>query len=346
MRILIEAHHPAHIHFWKYPIRELQARGHEVLMIGRDRDVMRRLLGVYDWIPAEIPRRETNRNRFPLFAMLGRQFAMFRALREFRPQVVASLMGSYTQLSKCFGCKNLVFTDSEHQSFNHKIAHPFADEIHTPECFYLDLGVKQTRYDSIHELAFLNAKYYQPNAAVLDRYDLNAGAYVVIRLSAWNTLHDVSQSGIGERIYGFVNAHKAKGRILIVAEEGKLPAGLEMFATQIAPQDFHCVLAFARFVLTEGASTASEASCLGVPTVYINSIPTMGYLNKLSGECSTLECFQEPTLGMNKAEAWLSQIEQDNSFDFEARNRFREELCARHIDLLEYVVDVIEAQAL
>jgi len=346
MRILIEAHHPAHIHFWKYPIRELQARGHEVRMVGRERDVMRRLLEVYDWISAEIPQRETRKNRFPLFAMLGRQLVMFRALRRFRPQVVASLMGSYTQLSKCFGCKNLVFTDSEHQSFNHKIAHPFADEIHTPKCFYLDLGAKQARYDSIHELAFLNTKYYHPDAAVLDRYDLNTGAYVVIRLSAWNTLHDVSQSGIGERIYDFVNAHKANGRILLVAEEGKVPPGLEMLATQIAPQDFHCVLAFARFVLTEGASTASEASCLGVPTVYINSIPTMGYLNKLSEGLGTLECFQEAALGMNRAEAWLSQIEQDSCFDIEARNSFREELCARHIDLVEYVVYVIEAQAL
>ena len=54
MKILLEAHHPAHIHFWKYPVRELQARGHELLMIARDRDVMRRLLEVYDWIPIEI----------------------------------------------------------------------------------------------------------------------------------------------------------------------------------------------------------------------------------------------------------------------------------------------------
>ena len=31
MKILLEAHHPAHIHFWKYPVRELIERGHEVL---------------------------------------------------------------------------------------------------------------------------------------------------------------------------------------------------------------------------------------------------------------------------------------------------------------------------
>ena len=61
MRIIIEAHHPAHIHFWKYPIRELQKQGHKVLMVARDRDVMRRLLEAYDWIPAIVPKRSSRR---------------------------------------------------------------------------------------------------------------------------------------------------------------------------------------------------------------------------------------------------------------------------------------------
>ena len=76
MEILIEAHHPAHIHFWEYPVRELIERGHEVLMIGRHRDVMRRLLDVYDWIPAEIPKRKTGKNKFPLVEMLERQWTV------------------------------------------------------------------------------------------------------------------------------------------------------------------------------------------------------------------------------------------------------------------------------
>jgi len=146
MRVLIEAHHPAHIHFWKYPVLELIERGHEILMIGRDRDVMRRLLEVYDWIPAEIPTRRTGKNKFPLVEMLERQWAVAQAIRRFKPDVIASLMGSYTQSAKLLGVRNLVFTDSEFQHFNHRIAHPFADEIHTPDCFYKDLGRKQWRY--------------------------------------------------------------------------------------------------------------------------------------------------------------------------------------------------------
>ena len=67
MRVLLEAHHPAHVHFWKYPVRELQARGHEVLLIGRDRDVMRRLLEVYEWIPSVIPPRRSRNNNCLLY---------------------------------------------------------------------------------------------------------------------------------------------------------------------------------------------------------------------------------------------------------------------------------------
>lgn len=94
MKILLEAHHPAHIHFWKYVFRELQARGHEVLMIGPDRDILRRLLEVYDWIPADIPERQTRNNRFPSIEMLQRQWAMVHAIQRFKPDIVGSSMGS------------------------------------------------------------------------------------------------------------------------------------------------------------------------------------------------------------------------------------------------------------
>lgn len=343
MGILIEAHHPSDIHFWKYTVRLLVERGHDVRVLGRHRDIMMQLFESYDWMPLLIPRHDSGTSRFPLLPMLQRQVEVIRAIRRFRPQVVASLMGSYTQMAKLFGCKNIVFTDSEHQKFNHWISHPFADEVHTPDAFYLNLGVKQRRYNSIHELSFLHSKYYRPHVEVLSDYSLEAGGYVVIRLSAWNTLHDINQAGIGQFIYSFVHKHKAKKRILIVAEEGKVPHGLEFLATRVRPDHFHCILAFSQFVLSEGASTASEAACLGVPTVYINSLPTMGYLKKLEDECDTLRCFQEPSAGLSVADNWLSQIELADEFNMDDRLSFREALSSRHIDLVQYVVDRLES---
>ena len=124
MRLLIEAHHPGDIHFWKYPIRELIERGHDVKMIARDRDVMRALVDAYSWIPAEVPNRSNRKNKFPLSEMLSRQWAVAQEILRFKPSVVASLFGSYCQTARLLGCRNIIFTDSEFQHFNHRIAHP------------------------------------------------------------------------------------------------------------------------------------------------------------------------------------------------------------------------------
>lgn len=309
MRILLEAHHPAHIHFWKYPVRELRDQGHEVLMIGRDRDVMRRLLEVYDWIPAEIPKRRTKNNRFPMVEMLERQWAVARAIRRFKPDVVASLMGSYTQSAKLLGVRNVIFTDSEFQRFNHRIAHPFADEIYTPECFYKDLGPKQRRYQGFHELMFLRTSYFSPNPRVLKRYgDLKEGGYIVIRLSAWNTLHDVGQRGLGDSFLKFIKQNCQRFRIVVSKEDAgqKEFSGVETICP--APEDFHDILYYSAFVLTEGASTASEAACLGVPAVYVNSTESRGYLSMLEAEFGAVRCFENGESGINFANHWLGRI--------------------------------------
>jgi predicted glycosyltransferase len=323
MKVLLEAHHPAHIHFWKYVVRALQADGHAVLMIGRDRDVMRRLLEVYDWIPAEIPKRRTKNNRFPLFEMLQRQWAVARAIRRFKPDVVASLMGSYTQCAKLLGVRNVIFTDSEFQHFNHRIAHPFADEIHTPDCFYKDLGPKQRRYAGIHELSFLHPSVFELEPAVLARNGLGGErGYIVIRLSAWNTLHDQKQVGIGARIYGFVEQYAADYQILISAEEGRIPPGLEDYVHPIRAEDFHQILAHASFVLSEGASTAAEAACLGIPCVYINSTEQRGYLAMLEERYAIVESFREAEAGLAAAEKRLAGLRgQSGDLRVEIRTR-------------------------
>ena len=116
------------------------------------------------------------------------------------------------QAARLFGVPNIIFTDSEFQSFNHKIAHPFATRIYTPQCFDKPLGGKQRRYNGYHELAFLHPARFTPRPEVLSRLSVNGGPsvngtggtgapapgqYVVIRTSAWNTLHDIGESGLG-----------------------------------------------------------------------------------------------------------------------------------------------------
>ena len=343
MRILIEAHHPGDIHFWKFPIKELLERGHQIRLLARDRDVMRKLVEAYDWLPATIPTRSGKNNRFPFREMLSRQWLVARECHYFKPDVVASLFGSYAQASGILGIRNVIFTDSEFQHFNHRIAHPFASEIHTPYCFYKPLGNKQRYYRGIHELAFLDGRRYTPDPSVLDGYpNLDKGNYIVIRLSAWNTFHDIHHSGIGQSVRTFINQYKEHWKIVISAEEDQLPEDLRQYAFTLPPHQFHDLLAFSRFVLTEGASTASEAACLGIPTVFINSTEPRGYLKMFENSYGLVRNFKSAEQGIPFAINWLSTHTQA---DLEELQRSREQMLAAHCDVCEYVITVLEKGA-
>lgn len=339
MRILIEAHHPAHIHFWKHPVLKLIEAGHRVLLVGRDRDVMKRLLEVYDWIPYVIPKRRARKNRLPLLEFLQRQMAVGWFISNFNPEVVASLMGSYCQSARLLGRRNVIFTDSEFHHFNHRIAHPFADVVYTPTCFYKDLGHKQRRYRGIHELMFLGPKEFIPDKTVLKRYgDLKPGNYILIRLSAWNTFHDVGQSGFGERVRDLIRRHGKQYKFLVSAEENKLPDNLNAIPVNSAPEDFHHLLSYAAFVLTEGASTASEAGCLGAPTVYVNSTDKLGYIQMLENRYGILRRFTEAGAGLTCADDWIDRLPP---FDWNARIDLRKRIREDHPDGVDFVVQAI-----
>jgi hypothetical protein len=335
MRVLIEAHHPAHVHFWKYPIRELQGQGHEVLMIARDRDVMRQLLESYDWIDAQIPKRKTKNNRFPLVEMLERQWAVARAIRKFKPDVVGSLMGSYTQSAKLFGVRNLIFTDSEFQRFNHRIAHPFADEIHTPECLDIDFGRKHRRYSGFHELAYLRRNHFDVNESQLpSSLEAQPDEYVLMRLCAWNTFHDIGNSGLDpDTLERVVAAITEKYKLFIQPEGGYLPDHLEKYRLAIPPETYHDVLCHAAFIVTEGFTTASEAMISGVPSVVINAI-SCDTLRCQSRQFELVEHYQESAPA---EEAVMRMLAEPSRKDREKGIRYQD----AHCDVTAYVVEQI-----
>lgn len=352
MRLLIEAHHPAHIHFFKHPVRLWRERGDEVLLLGRDRDVMKQLLAAYSFIPTQIITGTRRGNRFPLREMLARQAAVAQTIRSFRPDVVVSLMGSYTQAARVLGVPNIIFTDSEFQSFNHKIAHPFANRIYTPQCFWKPLGRKQHRYRGYHELAFLHPRRFTPRREVLTRLRANGGPaaasrpgssaapepgqYVVIRTSAWNTLHDIGESGFGKALDPMLREVLARYSAYIVPEGGKIAPEWEKYKLSVPPDDYHDVLAFARLVVTEGASTASEAACLGVPSVYVNTT-RRGYLEDQERRYRLVFNFTDPEAAARKVSELLA--EPPSAEELAAAQR---RLVADHIDVSEFVVEELD----
>jgi hypothetical protein len=298
---------------------------------------MKKLLAAYDFIPHEILTAQRENNRFPMEEMLQRQAMVAARIVRFRPDLVLSLMGSYTQSAALLRRPNIIFTDSEFQSFNHRIAHPFATRIYTPECFWKDLGKKQVRYRGYHELAFLHPARFTPNPEVLASMgNPEPGSYVVLRMSAWNTLHDIGKQGFGDSFERFMTELTRRIRVYLVPEGGALPEKWEEHRLRIPPERFHDALAFARLVVTEGASTASEAACLGVPAVYLNTTER-GYLNDQERRYGLVANFEDAASALQKSLALL-----DAPHDRVRYQAARERLVADHIDVTDYVVREID----
>lgn len=336
-RILIEAHHPSDIHFWKHVVRAFRDKGYEVLLLGRDRDVMKQLLSAYDYIPSRILSAERQNNRLPFRELLERQLGVATTILRYRPDLVLSLMGSYTQSAALFRVPSFVFTDSEHQRVNHAIAHPFATRIYTPLCFEKDLGPKHRRYNGYHELAFLRPERFSPDPAVLRELGgIAPQSYVVLRTSAWNTLHDIGKQGLGADLDEVVEELSRRRRVLLVPEKGAVPSRWESLVLRVAPHRYHDVLAFARLVLTEGASTASEAACLGVPTVYVNA-SQLGYLREQETRYGLVYNTTDPRVALAKALSLL-----DAPLPEERLRSARQRLLSDHVDVTDFVVSEVE----
>ncbi|MEO0793961.1 MAG: DUF354 domain-containing protein [Verrucomicrobiota bacterium] len=340
MRILLETHHPAHIHFFKYPVQHWVGKGYDIRVIGRDRDVMRSLSECYSWMPTVIPPAPTGGKKktlaFGQFA--SRQLRVAREILRFKPDLLLSLMGSYTQSSFILNVPQWIFTDSEFQHFNHRIAHPFTKRIYTPECFYKPLGPKQIRYPSYHELAFLHPDRFKPRKEVLTKLGLTEGErYAIIRLSAWDTYHDIKHGGIRHTLNDILDQVKPRARCFIVPEGGRLPEALEPLRFPCPPDWFHDALAFAHFVITEGASTASEAACLGTPAIYINDTEARGYLEDQQKRYQLVYGFPEPQQAIDQIDPLLERLERDP----ESIRNAHKQLIDDHVDLSQYVIDQV-----
>jgi predicted glycosyltransferase len=89
--------------------------------------------------------------------------------------------------------------------------------------------------------------------------------------------------------------------------------------------------------VSEGASTASEAACLGVPTVYLNP-SQLGYLRDQERRYGLVYNTTDRESAIRRAVAWLDAPFEEERFEA-ARRRLVEE----HIDVTEYVVQEVAA---
>ncbi|WP_226481498.1 DUF354 domain-containing protein [Natrinema amylolyticum] len=340
MRVMITIQHPGHVHFFRNPIAELEARGHDVHVFARESDVAVRLLEAYD-IDHEVLAGESDSLVSLAAVQATYELRLLQRARRIDPDVITAIGGvAAAHVASMVRTKSLVFYDTEHATLITKLGYPFADVIATPACYRDDIGPKQVTYPGYHELAYLHPERFDPDPTVREDVGLAPEeSFAVVRLSSWDASHDVGHGGFDDPRAVVERLEDAGVRVLLTAE-GEPPAALESYRFETSPDRMHDLLAYADVVLSEGATTAAEAAMLGTPAVYVNPL-SLGYTTELEEEYGLLFEYDGDARHAHGLERAVSVV--DESAD--TWERRRERLLADRIDVTDYVVRRIETLA-
>lgn len=251
---------------------EFKRRGDDVLVTSRSKEVAIPLLDSMGLESLPLSAQGSGTFKSLLFELIRRDWRLYRVLREFRPDVIAAIGGTFAAQSGWFASvPSVVFYDTENARLQNLMTYPFASSVVVPECYSGWTPRRRTyRYKGVHELAYLHPDYFRPNYQLAVKSGLKPDIEnYLVRLVSWKANHDIAQSGLTPELTSkIVNYLRARGNV-IISSEGALPLELESARYAGKPEHLHHLMAFCRGFVGESPTMASECAILGVPSVYI-----------------------------------------------------------------------------
>ncbi|WP_128906152.1 DUF354 domain-containing protein [Halorubrum amylolyticum] len=281
MRVAFTIQHPAHVHLFRNAIRELVESGDSVFVFVRENDVATDLLDGYG---IEYNRLASETKSFAGLVLTQALYEtrLLRNCRRIDPDVIVG-MGEpgVSHVATLLQTNGLIFTDTENATIQNMLAFPLADRICTPDCYWDNIGKKQWTYPGYHELAYLHPDRFTPDPSVFDDTDVDPDdKYVVLRLVAWNALHDVGSAGFSE-LEAVIEQLESTGTRVIITSESELPDRFDDYLMPTAPEEIHQVLRDADLFIGESATMAAESAVLGTPAIFVSPIH-LGYIDELA----------------------------------------------------------------
>jgi len=270
MRILIDIGHPAHVHYFRNFIKIMENKGHEFLIISRNKELEHYLLINYN-----IPFFDRGKGSKSVFIKLGymlkADYLILKEALKFKPDLFLSFGSIYpAHVSFLLRKPHIAFDDTEHSTEQYKLYSPFTEVVLTPSCFNRDLGKKQIRFNGYMELCYLHPNYFKPDPSVLELLVVKKDEkYIIMRFVSWNASHDVGHSGLSLEIKRKAVKELSKYAKVFISSEGKLPEDLKKYQIKIPPERMHDALYYASMYFGESGTMASESAILGTPAINI-----------------------------------------------------------------------------
>ena len=339
MRIVVDINHPAHVHYFKNFVWEMERKGHEILITGSEKEVSFMLLCNYGFNFIDLGTYGNSVSR-KIMNILPMDLKMYKAVKDFKPDIFLGF-GSIraAHVSRLMRKPCIAFSDSEPAFAEHLLYIPFTDTILTPNCFNKDLGKNHIKYNGYTELAYLHPNYFNPNPTVLEEVGLDKeDNFTLLRFVSWKAGHDIGHYGLQNKAR-IVNELEKYGSALI-SSEGQLDKNLEKYRIKIAPEKMHDLLYHAKLMVSDSQTMTTEAGILGTPAVRCNSFvgkKDMGNFIELEKKYNLIFNYRDEETAIAKAVELLQQPNLKEEW-----KKKREKLLKDKIDVTAFMVWFIE----
>jgi predicted glycosyltransferase len=273
MKALFELTHPKHFYQFKHIINVFREQGNDVKIIARDKDVLLHLLR-NDGFEFEIYGKHKKGLKGKIFNTLNIFINYLKITRKYKPDYVISKASLYAVLIKPFTRAKLVITpDSEVVWLTRKIVAPCSHIVITPKTYTINYGRAQKRLDGYFEECYLSPLAFKPDEQVLKEAGIEPSSpYFILRFISWDANHDIGQFGFSDEEKSMlVEELSEHGRVIISAEQQKIPENLKKYLSTISPNKIHHLLHFAGMYIGDSQTMATEAALLGTPSLRYNS---------------------------------------------------------------------------
>lgn len=310
MRAGIFINTPSQYHFYKNVIKRLEDDGHQTFICARDYGETYDLLRE-DGVPYFSFSTPTVSKAGKVLALPSDVLNAYRYLRGQKVDVVTGF-GIYNALTaSLLRVPDVIFNDTEpllnplSYSLQVKLCLRLTGAFLTPATFRERLGSKQIVVNGYKEIAYLHPKYYAPDPGVPALLGVRPGEeYVVVRFNAFDALHDVGKGGFDDRQkVRLVRVLERYAKVFICSEV-KLPGEIEGQVLQVPKNRLHDVLCYAKLLVTDTSTIATEAAMLGTPAVRCNGFVgdrDSGNYLELEGKYGLIFNFRDPDAAIEKA---------------------------------------------
>lgn len=350
MKFLIAVNHPAQYHLFKLAYASLINRGHAVVFVIKDKDILAELMNNEGVHYHKLLKKRVGKNKATILLngfidIINQGLALFKFVKKYKPDVMFGTDYSITHVGKLTGIPTIVFNEDDFNinKFFCKLSYPWASCIISPAvCDVGKYNYKKINYDGYQKLAYLHPNVFQPDKSIINKYlDIN-NTYFLIRLVSFSAGHDIEMKhgGINEQVLReIINKLEKHGNVYI-SSEAKIPEQFLKYKLPIDVIDIHHLMAFASLIIADSQSMIVEASMLGTPSIRFNSfVGKISVLEELQNtyELTTGISNNRPDLLMEKITTLLQNKKRETEYRFK-----RNKMLSHKIDVSGFITWFVE----